>query len=726
MKRLPGSVWIVACILVLNMIGCSPHNADSSQLLSPSATKSNIDSQNTSDNTKSQGTSSLGNQTNSTGNNNSSETRKPANTQPSKNDNIPDREKQLMEKYLYPILKTSETFVAQGFSNFIKVKNSLLYDGNKVYRFFSVNLPCVQYNVDAGMDDKWMRSTPFEIKDAMQAVAQLGGQCARIHTLSIAKKNESIIRNVYKDGELDELMMRDLDLVIAYANKYKVRLIFPIIGPWVWIGANYDFDRLSGGPGTAYSFYHSPTTREKFKQVLYKILNRTNYYTGVKYKDDKAIMCWELGNELNHPGILEQRPESGGGQKDGLVTDEWIEDISAYIKSIDPNHLIMNGGQYDPSPGVLACKNVDIITMHYVWPLAFGTVNNSPTKITLQQFVDSGKAYVHGEFDPVNELNQAFFDKCLNDTLISGVLAWSMRGRSKTGGFLCHNDWNQPPLRWPGFNNGMPGEIWKLQNIRNYSYKMQGINNPPALPVPEPPKILPITSLNAIRFRGSAGADYYILERAESENGPWTVVSNNVIDNQYPFFMPFNDKKADPDKDYFYRMKAVNRSGQSGYSNIVPYSAEFMLTVDMEEEVFGNQFVDELNSLKKAYKISNSESIKYIQSKYKDQLNFSAITFTGNASITYKFNSDIKDYFLHIGWKNDAYKAISVQLSKDGQNFVNASPKLCDYGDANGSHFGRLEQFPVSSGYRYLRITASKRSGLEENFELNRIEINLR
>ena len=31
------------------------------------------------------------------------------------------------------------------------------------------------------------------------------------------------------------------------------------------------------------------------------LLNRKNVYTGIQYKDDKAVFAWETGNELQAP-----------------------------------------------------------------------------------------------------------------------------------------------------------------------------------------------------------------------------------------------------------------------------------------------------------------------------------------------------------------------------------------------------------------------------------------
>jgi endo-1,4-beta-mannosidase len=54
------------------------------------------------------------------------------------------------------------------------------------------------------------------------------------------------------------------------------------------------------------------------------VLNRRNTYTGTLYKDDKAILAWETGNELYCPY-------------------SWTKQIAAHIKSLDSNHLVWDG-----------------------------------------------------------------------------------------------------------------------------------------------------------------------------------------------------------------------------------------------------------------------------------------------------------------------------------------------------------------------------------------------
>ncbi|MDI5787504.1 cellulase family glycosylhydrolase [Bacillus licheniformis] len=64
------------------------------------------------------------------------------------------------------------------------------------------------------------------------------------------------------------------------------------------------------------------------------MLNRVNTYNGVKYKDDPAIMAWELANE---PRVQSDRT--------GNTLVEWADEMSEFIKSIDQNHLVAVGDE---------------------------------------------------------------------------------------------------------------------------------------------------------------------------------------------------------------------------------------------------------------------------------------------------------------------------------------------------------------------------------------------
>lgn len=62
------------------------------------------------------------------------------------------------------------------------------------------------------------------------------------------------------------------------------------------------------------------------------LLNHVNTYTGVALKDDPTIMAWETINE-------------GGAYflADGAPPQAWNTAVAQYIKSLAPNHLVLDG-----------------------------------------------------------------------------------------------------------------------------------------------------------------------------------------------------------------------------------------------------------------------------------------------------------------------------------------------------------------------------------------------
>jgi hypothetical protein len=71
------------------------------------------------------------------------------------------------------------------------------------------------------------------------------------------------------------------------------------------------------------------------------LLERTNTFTGRKYKDEPTIAAWELADEPNLPDV----------DRSGNIFHAWATEMAAFIKSIDGNHLLGTGEEgYDTSP----------------------------------------------------------------------------------------------------------------------------------------------------------------------------------------------------------------------------------------------------------------------------------------------------------------------------------------------------------------------------------------
>src|SRR5262249_61812105 len=71
--------------------------------------------------------------------------------------------------------------------------------------------------------------------------------------------------------------------------------------------------------------------RALYRQHLEKIATRRNSITGVLYRDDPTIFGYELMNEAQSVSLRWSERRA------------WIAEMSAYLKSLDPDHMIAPG-----------------------------------------------------------------------------------------------------------------------------------------------------------------------------------------------------------------------------------------------------------------------------------------------------------------------------------------------------------------------------------------------
>ncbi|GFJ89185.1 glycoside hydrolase 5 family protein [Phytohabitans rumicis] len=145
-------------------------------------------------------------------------------------------------------------------------------------------------------------------------------------------------RPAYNDGA-DGL--ERLDYVIKAAGDAGVKLVIPLTNNWNDFGGIAQYVRWRGGQYHD-DFYSDPVIRGWYKDWISHVLNRTNSLTGVKYKDDPAVMTWELGNEprCKGSGLYPTSPNCSPQ----LLT-AWADEMTRHIKSVDRKHLASVGDE---------------------------------------------------------------------------------------------------------------------------------------------------------------------------------------------------------------------------------------------------------------------------------------------------------------------------------------------------------------------------------------------
>lgn len=454
----------------------------------------------------------------------------------------------------------SAAYSQNDMSRFITRSGDKLLEGDKDYRFISVNIPnlhLVEDNMAFEATNEWRFPDEFEISDALGSVKQMGGRAVRTYVISICRRNgpNPIPCHVTRPGEFNEEAFRALDRVLAVANRVGVRVIIPLVDNWKWWGGAEQYAEYRDKAKD--DFWTDAELISDFKKTINYTLNRRNTITGIFYKDDKAILAWETGNELYCPY-------------------SWTKAVAAYLKSLDQNHLVWDGfyiGAKEIQPEALADPNIDIVSSHHYPGPNKGGAEMAADIRRFHQQIGGKKVYVVGEvgFIPVAGIEKVFDTVIANG--LSGALIWSLRYHNRDGGFYWHTEGASgnayKAYHYPGFNTGSTYEETALvQLLRAKAYKISGLPLP-APAAPAPPTLLPIMSVAAISWQGSVGATGYDVERAAQPVGPWRVVGGNIDDTWMQYRSMFADEHGEAGTSYYYRVLARNAAGVSGPSNVV-------------------------------------------------------------------------------------------------------------------------------------------------------------
>ncbi len=433
---------------------------------------------------------------------------------------------------------------AVGFDRYITARDGRLYDGDEVFRFISFNIPNLTYTEDNMRFEQlsfFRLPSAYEIDDALATIQQMGGRVARSYTLSVKKSSDpaGLPRHILGPGQLDETAMRVLDQVLETANRRGVRLIIPLIDQNSWWGGIEEFAGFRGKPREA--FWTDPQVKADYKELVRLVLTRVNTRNHVRYQDDKAVLAWELGNELQAP-------------------KEWIVEMAQYCKQLDPRHLVAESYFTDPENA-----GVDIVQDHLY--------QGDPVKM-LEQVRSSARraagkrVYLVGEFGFVTtEGMRSVIDETIENQSISGALIWSLRFHNQDGGYYWHHE----PFggdffkayHWPG---GPAGEAYdetrfmRMVRAKAYEIRQQPL---PDLNPPAPPEIIEVTDGGVISWRGATGAASYDLQHKSTRDGKWRTIAFQLTDDSAQYRPLGVDEFARAGESCSYRLIARNEAGLS-------------------------------------------------------------------------------------------------------------------------------------------------------------------
>ncbi len=227
---------------------------------------------------------------------------------------------------------------------FVRQRGGRFFVGQKPFRFVGANVALMYRDEDRS-------SMPETLRQAAQA----GIKVVRVWAFGEGGPNDVRPMKDFDDwprhhsfrpapGQWNEDAFVHLDKVIAEAAKNDIYVQLCLTNWWRdtggvtqylrWVGINDAADDsypFGINNEKAILFYSNPETRRLFREHIEKLATRRNTITGVLYRDDPTIFGWELMNEAQ------------------VITGRWAErrawfaEMSAYLKSLDPNHMITPG-----------------------------------------------------------------------------------------------------------------------------------------------------------------------------------------------------------------------------------------------------------------------------------------------------------------------------------------------------------------------------------------------
>ncbi|MGD9991662.1 MAG: cellulase family glycosylhydrolase [Salinivirgaceae bacterium] len=310
------------------------------------------------------------------------------------------------------------------------------------------------------------------------------------------------------DYLLHQMQLRDMSAVLYFTNNWEWSGGMAQYLNWNGYGdyVNPNLEQYSWNDFYNYQkqFYSCQPCIAQVNHYIETIVTRTNSITGTKYTDDPTIMAWELANE--------PRP---------MATDNfdpftnWIKNTAAFIKNLDPNHLVTTGNEGEKGCSesielfetIHTFPSIDYITFH-IWIKNWGWYQHQQADSTfsqalqlVQKYFDDhvaiakklNKPLVLEEFGMARDLEQfgpgtptslrdAYYEFCFSqiaksvseNDVLAGANFWTFGGF--TNPIEGHTYWNpgdpysgDPPQEEQGLNSVYPGDSSTINIIRKYN-----------------------------------------------------------------------------------------------------------------------------------------------------------------------------------------------------------------------------------------------------------------
>jgi mannan endo-1,4-beta-mannosidase len=265
---------------------------------------------------------------------------------------------------------------------FVRATGSRFSKGSAPYRIAGTNMWYAAYlGAGGAIGDR------DRLKRELDRLEALGINNVRILGSSELSPLKNSVRPTFRNRtpHFNETLLRGLDFTLAEMGRRGITAVIYLTNFWEWSGGMMTYLYWTNGgryinmndpahPWPEFAdmsseFYGHATAVRMFDDYVRAVVGRRNTVTGRMYRDDPAILSWQLANE----------PRPGGGDEAGRRHMKaylaWIDGTARLIKSIDRNHMVSTG-----SEGTQGCLNdaqcvvdahsspaIDYVNAH-IWP----------------------------------------------------------------------------------------------------------------------------------------------------------------------------------------------------------------------------------------------------------------------------------------------------------------------------------------------------------------------
>jgi endo-1,4-beta-mannosidase len=275
--------------------------------------------------------------------------------------------------------------------SWVTVENNTLIKDKKPFRFIGANA------VNLVFYDDWSL-------DVRKAILQ-------------AKENNLPVLRLYLNWGWGKA--EDFDKIIDIASKNGVYLILVLTD--CCCSSDYQTPEKYFKVHAPFCNITNAESRKAFKQFIKQTIQRKNSINHRIYRDEPAILAWEIANELEYWRFNESQVR------------EWIGEISGYIKTLDKRHLLTLGISTNNLESVskdlfkiFGLSTLDFFSFHFYPPagetaLSQDTLSENTQRIDAitRKFLSLGKPVIMAELGFSNSLE--LNEKTRDDSQTAGI-----------------------------------------------------------------------------------------------------------------------------------------------------------------------------------------------------------------------------------------------------------------------------------------------------------------